>query len=282
MNDSLDDDERRQHLDMLRQAARSGSERLADIAEVALALAALDQPGVDLAAYRDHLKDLAAATAGAAAGSDRPQARAQAIRAGVYKTFGYSGDGETYDDMQNANLMRVIDRRKGLPVALGILVMHAARAQGWPIVGINFPSHFLLKLQTAGGGIIIDPFRGAEVMEASDLRKLLKSMAGADAELSPEFTVAVDDRGILARLQNNIKLRALGAGDLGRAGEVLETMTLLIPEEASLVLELAAIQAELGSLGAASARLRALIDANPSGAYPEAEHLLETLQRRLN
>jgi len=44
---------------------------------------------------------------------------------------GYGGDRQHYDDLQNANLIRVIDRRRGLPVALGILYLHAARAQGW-------------------------------------------------------------------------------------------------------------------------------------------------------
>ena len=44
--------------------------------------------------------------------------------------FRYRGDEETYDDLDNANLMRVIERRKGLPVALGILYLYAARSQG--------------------------------------------------------------------------------------------------------------------------------------------------------
>ena len=47
----------------------------------------------------------------------------------IYTQHGYHGDLVSYDDTQNANLMGVIDRRKGLPVALGILVVHAARSQ---------------------------------------------------------------------------------------------------------------------------------------------------------
>src|SRR3546814_8592275 len=43
--------------------------------------------------------------------------------------FGYHGDTESYDDPQNADLVRVIDRRMGLPVSLGVLYIHAARAQ---------------------------------------------------------------------------------------------------------------------------------------------------------
>ena len=49
----------------------------------------------------------------------------------IASAYGYRGDSDTYDDLQNADVARVIERRKGLPVALAILYLHVARAQGW-------------------------------------------------------------------------------------------------------------------------------------------------------
>ena len=63
--------------------------------------------------------------------------------------FGYEGDRLTYDDPQNADLMAVIDRRRGLPVALGILYIHAARAGGFAAQGLHTPEPFLLLLDPA-------------------------------------------------------------------------------------------------------------------------------------
>src|SRR3546814_18868046 len=83
--------------------------------------------------------------------------------------------------MSNADMMRVIDRRRGLPVALGILYLHGARAQGWPICGLNFPGHFLLRLDLGAERTIIDPFHGGETRDAAALRALLKTMAGEAA-----------------------------------------------------------------------------------------------------
>ncbi len=48
------------------------------------------------------------------------RARSMTLSRVIAGTFSYQGDRQTYDDLQNANLMRVIDRRKGLPVALAI------------------------------------------------------------------------------------------------------------------------------------------------------------------
>ena len=56
--------------------------------------------------------------------------------------YGYDGDRLSYDDPRNADLMAVIDRRRGLPVALGILYIHAARAAGFEARGLEFARPF--------------------------------------------------------------------------------------------------------------------------------------------
>src|SRR3546814_13111588 len=92
--------------------------------------------------------------------------RVAALRAVVVERHGYVGDSLTYDDLQNANLLRVIDRRKGLPVALGILMLSAAHRLGWNMVGLNFPGHFLLLLDPGGATAIPYPFEGCRSTEA--------------------------------------------------------------------------------------------------------------------
>ena len=68
----------------------------------------------------------------------------------VARSYAYRGDSDTYDDLQNADLVRVIERRKGLPVALSILYLHVARAQGWDAEGLAFPAHFLIRVGIDG------------------------------------------------------------------------------------------------------------------------------------
>jgi regulator of sirC expression with transglutaminase-like and TPR domain len=264
-------------LDLLRDiGAREDGD--IDLADTALVLAALDRPEASVADYRDHLAALAAATRSAATVANRADALAQAI----FATHGYEGDTETYDDPENANLMSVIDRRKGLPVAIGILCIHAARAQGWAITGINFPSHFLLRLGNEIDGVIIDPFHGVAMMDDDDLAQRLTEMHGPNATLKRAFLRPVGNRNILLRLLNNIKLRALRGQDLERALAVVERMSLLAPGEDGLRMERALIQAESGQVKAA---IKALEELRERGGGVESHALaglLQYLKGRLN
>ena len=155
------------------------------IAEAALALASFERPRVALGALPPASRGAGPRCRPACRAGGDLAARARALNEIILLKHGYSGDELTYDDLQNANLMRVVDRRKGLPVALGILYLHAARAQGWDSVGLAFPGHFLIRLGEGAERLIIDPFHGGRICDAASLRELLKAMAGQDVELTP-------------------------------------------------------------------------------------------------
>lgn len=258
-----------------------------DLAETALMLAALERPRVALDRYRLHLADLADAVGREATRrhGDMPplDARAGALIQVIAQELGYRGDELTYDDLQNANLMRVIDRRKGLPVALGILYIHAARAQGWKAHGLNFPAHFLIALEIAGERAIVDPFRGQRVGDAGALRGLLKTMLGNDAELSPAHSAALPNRAVLVRLQNNIKTRLVAQGRKEKALAVIERMLLFAPNQPELWQEAGGLHGEIGNLRAAIVALEKFTAlSRDAAARHQAAHAIQALRRRLH
>lgn len=274
---------REQNLEILRRAGLAGDDSF-DLWECVLALAGLDRPESDPAPYREHLRELVDAVRAAGADRDSPAACAEALRQGLFELFGYSGDDETYDDMRNANLMHVIDRRKGLPVALGILALVVARRLGWRMVGTAFPAHFLVRIEGGAGAALIDPFFGGEALGSAALRARLKQAMGTEAELTQAHYAPVSDRDVVLRLENNIKLRAAQAGDMKRALEIVERMQLIAPQQARLVVEKAAVLAEQGEIRAAIGELESFIGGNDHARAPdpEASALLERLRTRLN
>jgi regulator of sirC expression with transglutaminase-like and TPR domain len=266
----------------LRELAAAGSPIL-PIGEAALALASFERPRVGLARYRQHLATLARDVGRHGDAGGDLAARARALNEILLLKHGYSGDELTYDDLQNANLMRVVDRRKGLPVALGILYLHAARAQGWDSVGLGFPGHFLIRLSDGADRLIIDPFHGGKACDAAALRDLLKAMAGQEVELSPAHYAPVADRDVLLRLQNNIKSRLLQAGRGEEAVKIIETMLMLAPDLPDLWREAGALHAQLGNIRAAINALEAFVGRAPQGAARhQAAALLQQLKSKLN
>lgn len=213
-----------------------------DIAGAALAIAALDRPGIIIGRYQHHLDVIARDVAAVGADAQTADERAGVLRAVMAGRHQYIGDDESYDNLENANLMSVIDRRKGLPVALSILYIHAARAQDWPVEGINFPGHFLVRVQGTGDRAIIDPFQGGKLMSVGELRALVKQVVSPASELDPQFFSAVSDRDILVRLQNNIRARALKAGDIPQAIDVLYRLVQLAPEHIDYWYELGMLE----------------------------------------
>ena len=253
------------------------------IGEAALALASFERPRVGLARYRQHLATVARDVGRHVGAGGDLAARCRALNEVMLLKYGYSGDELTYDDLQNANLMRVVDRRKGLPVALGILYLHAARAQGWDSVGLGFPGHFLIRLQDGAERLILDPFHGGKVCDAAVLRELLRAMAGQDIELAPEHYAPVADRDVLLRLQNNLKSRLLQAGRKERALRVVETMLLLAPDLAELWQEAGILHAQFGNMRAAINALDEHVRRAPEGsARHQAAALLQQLKSKLN
>ena len=264
----------------LRDLAGLGEDRL-PLGQAALALACLDRPRADPARYHRHLQVLAreVGEVSAAEAVDR----AAALTSVILGRHRYEGDTQNYGDLQNANLMRVIDRRKGLPVALGILYIDAGRAQGWDMAGLAFPGHFLVRLHDHGERVILDPFHGGRVRQAAELRDLLKAIAGSEAELTAAHYADVSDRDVLLRLQNNLKLRLIESQQLEQALEVIEAMMLLAPDHALLWREAGLVNAELGNLRAAITALeRCLVLGDDDLPQHHTAALLQELRARLH
>ncbi|MBD0272439.1 MAG: tetratricopeptide repeat protein [Acetobacteraceae bacterium] len=259
-----------------------------DLAAAALQFARIDAPDADWRAAEVALSDLAreavaAATADPAADSGDGERRRRVLADLLHGKLGYAGDTDSYDDPANANLIRVVERRRGLPVALGILWLHAAEAAGWAAHGIDFPGHFLVAVEGDRGQAVVDVFAGGAGLRAPELRGLLKRFEGEKAELRPGTLRRMEKREVLLRLQNNIKLRRLRARDLEGALGCAEDMLRLAPAHVGLWREAGLMNQRLDRIGAALACLDRAIELEPTGeAADRLRAVVEELRHRLN
>jgi regulator of sirC expression with transglutaminase-like and TPR domain len=261
-------------LDYLKRVGESGSDPL-DIAHAALMLAALDHPERALEPYLARLREIDEAMKAQSPLIVRAEDGAQALVDLLVRRLGYDGDRLEYDDPRNADLIAVIDRRRGLPVALGILYMHAARASGMGACGLNTQGHFLIRVSFRHNELTLDPFNNGAILTAANAPPVLRDAPIAEA---------VSDVDVLLRLVNNQRIRALERGQPERALEIARRMTLIAPRRPDLWFDLGRINAALGVLGAARKAYEHCLGLAPAGEalHNEAVLALGNLKRRLN
>lgn len=235
-----------------------------ELDSAALMLSALDHDGIDVEPYLELLRGIGKAIDAerSGAGDDELQSgEAQgALLARVIGTqFGFAGDSESYDAPLNADMVRVLDRRLGLPVSLSILYVAAARRAGWRSHALNTPGHVLVSIGPKDAPAIIDPFRRGALVQAEQLSELLTraAISGPQAQSAVE---PMSNRMILVRLLLNQATRAEDAGDTWRACTIYERMTVVAPEHDAGWWALARLQLVHGEVEAARASLCAMLE----------------------
>jgi regulator of sirC expression with transglutaminase-like and TPR domain len=223
--------------------------------DAALSLARLDHPGTDLVAYHDLLDAMETRLDLVGGDAESAAERAEALAAVLAGEFGFAGDFETYDDPANADLISVLDRRRGLPVSLAILWVAMARRLSWSADVLDLPGHVLVLIGAEATPVIVDPFANGARVGAERLAVLVEAVAGPGRAVP--HVAAMPNRAVLVRLLQNQASRAEQAGKGRRALELYVRMTTMAPayphawwERARLELVDHEIAAARGSLGA--------------------------------
>jgi regulator of sirC expression with transglutaminase-like and TPR domain len=259
-----------------------------DIGAAALQLASVQHPGLLLERYQIHMRKLAEDVAARhreleeLGASDTLDSRITALRDVLAGANGYNGDADGRDALQSADLVAVIDRRLGAAPALVILYLHAARAQGWEAHGLLLPGTALVRMDYEGERVICDPFTGFSVLQASDLRRMVKRALGPKAELSATYYEPAENRALLVRLQNIIKTRQIEAEDYEGALQTVTAMRAVDPGEYRLLLDQGVLCARLDMVEVAIVALESYIEKAPQNRdRHEAATLLQQLKQTL-
>ena len=78
----------------------------------------------------------------------------------LYQQQGYQGDWKAFFKVKNALISRVFDRRKGIPISLGIVLLDFLKFCGFEAQGICFPSGFIIRVDLEDEVLYVDPFTG--------------------------------------------------------------------------------------------------------------------------
>ena len=225
----------------------------------ALALSELDHDGIDLDPYLELLHEIETRLERVGADALAPTAQAQALAQVFATEYGFTGDAASYDAPLNADLIRVLDRRQGLPVSLSVLYVAIARRLGWAAYVLGTPGHVLVRIGDEPF-VVIDPFNDGSQLDAPQLEALIRQFAGPGATLRPEYFEPAPNRTVLIRLLQNQASRAEAAGDAARALSLYARMTLIAPGYPDVWWQLARLQLQLKQFPAARHSLSAMLE----------------------
>lgn len=247
-------------------------ERLAALAaqaddEIDLGLGALliaqdDRPEVDVDAGLRRLDLLAAEAAPAVrAAADEPD-RVRALCRFLFDRR-LQGDRETYDDPDNSHLDRVLERGKGMPITLAVVLVEVARRLDLPLVGVGFPGHFLVRHRALE--LLLDPFEGGRELSEEDCRGILERTTGGQVEWDDELLRPATAREVLARINRNLKGSHLRRGQLREATAAVERLLLLLPDDPDETRDRGLLRAAAGRPAAALEDLARYLELRPDG-----------------
>jgi regulator of sirC expression with transglutaminase-like and TPR domain len=224
----------------------------------ALALSALDHEGIALDPYWSLIEDIDERLQDFAE-AETADEQADALAQVLHGEFGFTGDAASYDAPLNADLIRVFDRRRGLPVSLALLYVAAARRVGWNAWATNTPGHVLVRVGESPAALI-DPFHGGAKVGGERLAALLQAALGPGGVPAPEHIAPMSNRAVLVRLLINQATRAERDGDPLRALTLYERMTLVAPDNADSWWERARLQLQMQDTDAARHSLSAMLE----------------------
>lgn len=250
--------------------------------EAVLCVAAEEYPSLDVDRSLAELDEIAAETNRRAGASTNAFARYESVRGLLFDELGFRGNLERYEDPRNSYLNEVLERRLGIPLSLGLILMHVARAAGFAARGVNLPGHFVCRLEYEGRVIHVDAFHAGRVITEEDCRQLVARCTGRPSLFRREQLDGVDDLAVLGRLLLNLKHLYLRRADYARAMSTVERLLLVWPQSANELRDRGFLRAHLGRPGEAIDDLEAYLALAPAAQDADSIRTrLNWLRRRL-
>ncbi|HEX3036920.1 MAG TPA: transglutaminase-like domain-containing protein [Thermodesulfobacteriota bacterium] len=201
-----------------------------NLAKAALLLAKeIEYPDLDVYDYLRKIDLIANEVKRRTSGKTEPYSLIEEINGYLFYEEGFRGNEADYYDPRNSFLNEVLDRKTGIPITLSVLYMEIGRRVGFPVFGVGFPGHFIVKYSGAEGEVLIDPFNKGRIIAENDCQETLNQIYGREIKLQSDFLQTVTNRHILTRMLHNLKGIYISSKDYHKALSVTDMILLVSP-----------------------------------------------------
>lgn len=151
-----------------------GVDTLKQLEEAIFILARFDNPTLRIKEYQQKLDRFAQMIADDVRYSLSEIQKMHKVLDLVFTELEFSGSTTDYYSPENSYLNKVIDRRKGVPISLALVVLFIGRRLDLSFRGVGMPVHFMLMYQSDQEEVFIDPFDHGKVVSYNQCYYFLK------------------------------------------------------------------------------------------------------------
>lgn len=163
---------------------------------------------------------------------DNQQRRfAQLVRY-FYRSLAFSGNDQDIFASKYSLMNQVIDYRTGIPVSLAVLFCEIGTRLGFTLSTIDFPGHFLIRVETAvDRALFIDPLNG-QGMDYPALESMYVGITGDEEDGMPTTVLeAATSKSVVVRMLYNLKAAFIREKAFQQALIAVELLITLSPED---------------------------------------------------
>jgi len=234
-----------------------------DLAEAALLIAAQEYLDLDVRGYLTRLDEMGRALRARLENEQRPERAVMALNHYLFQELGFRGNTEQYYDARNSYLNEVLERRTGIPITLSLVYIEVARRAGLDVEGVGLPGHFVVRVQTAARGLLVDPFHGGLLLTELDCQQRLDRIFSGKVKLEPHMLRACGPKDMIERVLRNLKAIHLRDEDNARALRVVDLLITLSPDSAEDLRDRGVLYASLDCYARAATDLESYLALSP-------------------
>jgi regulator of sirC expression with transglutaminase-like and TPR domain len=234
-----------------------------DLAEATLLIAAQEYEGLDVRGYLARLDEMGRALRFRLDDERRPERAVMALNHYLFQELGFRGNTEQYYDARNSYLNEVLERRTGIPITMSVVYIEVARRAGLAVEGVGLPGHFVVRVQTAARGMLVDPFHGGMLLSEKDCQQRLDRIFNSKVKLEPKMLRPCGAKDMVERVLRNLKAIHLRDEDTTRALRVVDLLVAIQPGSAEDLRDRGVLYASLDCYGLAARDLESYLALAP-------------------
>lgn len=238
-----------------------------DLLHAALLLAKLDNPELDVDAYRSQVERMALEIRSELGEDSSDREKLRALSDYLFSRSGFHGSRSDYHNPANSYLNQVLDDREGLPITLSVLFIELSRRLEIDrVVGVPLPGHFVVRYLPQEGAApleFIDVFDGGRKLSLEEAAEKVFDLTRR--ELKDQDLLPATKRQIVIRMLRNLIDHTFSEEAPEETLRYMELMAELDPEDPFARWGRGMLRYRTGNAAGAKADFEWLLDHRPAG-----------------